>query len=75
MEVHEFRSEYQKATEELNEVVGHLKTSRSSLDYFEQQTYTWKEECRTLILRSRERESKYEAEIVSMKSEMTTLAR
>ena len=74
MEVHAFRSEHHKATDELSEVVGHLKTSRSSLEYFEQQTYTWKEECRTLILRGREQESKYEAEIISMKSEMTVLA-
>ena len=40
----------------------------------EHRAYTWKEECRILLLRSREKESKYEAEIMSMKSEMTTLA-
>ena len=43
MEVHACRSEYQKATDELSEVVRHLKTSRSSLEYFEQQAYAWKE--------------------------------
>ena len=74
MEVHVFRSEYQKATDELSDVVGHLRSSRSSLEYFEQQTYAWNDECRTLILRGREKESKYEAEIMSMKSDMTTLA-
>ena len=63
-----------RAQDELNEVVEHLKTSGSSLEFFEQQTYTWKEECRTLILRGREQESKYEAEIMSMKSETTPLA-
>ena len=57
MEVHVFRSEYQKATDELNEVVGHLKTSRSSLEYFERQTYGCKAEGRTLILRNREKEN------------------
>ena len=71
MEVHAFRSQYQKVNDELSEVVGHLKTS--SLEYFEQQTYTWKEECRTLTLRSREKESQYKAELMSVKSEMTTL--
>jgi acetolactate synthase small subunit len=43
IEAHAFRSECQNATDELSEVVGHLKTSRSSLEYFEQQTYTWTE--------------------------------
>ena len=58
----------------MSEVVEQLKTSRSALEFFEQQTYTWKDDCRTLILRGREQESKYEAEIMSMKSEMTVLA-
>ena len=63
MEAQAFRSEYKQTQDELNEVVEHLRTSRSSLEFFEQQTLTWKEECRTLILRGREQDSKYEAEI------------
>ena len=63
----------QKATSELVEVAGHLRASKSSLEHLEQQIYTWKEECRTLILRSRDNDSKYEAEIASMKSEITFL--
>ena len=49
-----FRRAYQEATSELAEVIGHLRVSKSTLEHFEQQAYTWKEECRTLILRSRE---------------------
>ena len=69
MEVHSFRSEHQKATSELVEVVGHLIASISYIEHFEQQAYTWKEERRTLILRSREKDAMYEAEITSVKSE------
>ena len=72
-EIHSFRSEYQKATSELTEVIGHLRASKSTLEYLEQQAYTWKDECQTLILRSRDKDAMYEVEIMSMKSEMTTL--
>ena len=73
LEIQSFRSEYQKATSELVEVAGHVRASKSPLEHFEQQAYTWKEECRTLLLRSRDKDSKYEAEIASMKSDMTAL--
>ena len=49
MEVHTFRSEYPNATSKLIEVVEQLKTSIPSLEHFEHQSYTWKEECRTLF--------------------------
>ena len=51
-----------------------MKVSRSSLEFHEHQSYTWQEECKTLILRGREQEAKYETDILSMKSEMTMLA-
>ena len=73
-EIHSFQSEYQKATSELTEVTGHLLASKSTLEYFEQQAYTWKEECCTLILCTREKDAGYEAEISSMKSKMAILA-
>ena len=49
---------------EFTEVVERLKASNSSLEFFEQQSYTWKDECRTLILRGREQEAKYESDIL-----------
>jgi hypothetical protein len=70
-----FRKEFGRARAELAEVVEHLQLSRASLEYHEHQSYTWQEECKTLILRGREQEAKYETDILSMKSETTMLAR
>ena len=56
-EIYTFRSEYQKANSELIEITGHLMTSKSTLEHFEQQAYAWKEQCRTLILRIRDKET------------------
>ena len=53
VEVQAFRNQCKQTRDELTEVVEHLQTSKSSLEFFEQQSYTWKEECRTLILRGR----------------------
>ena len=44
------------------------------LTNFEQQASTWKEEFRCVMIRSRDKDSRYEAEIVSMKAEMRALA-
>ena len=73
-EIHSIRSEYQKATSGLAEVAGHLCASKSTLERFEPYAYTWREECRTLILRSREKDSRYEAVVSSLKSDTTSLA-
>ena len=52
----------------------HFLASKATLTNFEQQAYTWKEECRSLIIRSGDKDNRYEVEIISMSSEMTALA-
>ena len=69
-----FQGEYQRATSELVDVTGHFLASKATLRNFEQQAYNWKEECRSLILRSRDTDNRYEVEIVPARSEMTALA-
>jgi len=73
-DIHSFQSEYQNTTREPTEVTGYLLATKTTTTHVEQQACTWKEESRTLILRSRDKETRYEVDIVSMISDMTTLA-
>ena len=70
-ELSSVREEYRKLSRIVNEINAHFLVSRSRLLVVEQQDNDWKEECRLIVNTGRGKDDKYEAEVVSLRTEVT----
>ena len=68
------KEECRKSNFELNEMAKHLSPSRTTSATMEKLVPDWKEECRLVVRKSRDKEDRYEAEVVTMKSELLSIS-
>ena len=67
------REEYRGATLEAKEMAEQCIARRSKLSTVEQQLAAWKDVCRLVVTQNRDKKDRYETEIGTMKTDMSTM--